>query len=574
MTLFFSFWLAGKVTAHLQPRLDPLQTYRFCRRLTGELELLASTPINQKRATRNELKGSGATFSSGGRVKIMEDDEGLGVQDASHSSIEDPWHSRPLDVHRWSEHAELKSLVLAIWDTNFSDLERSVPVSGPRPKRKFKEQLRVLLLDLYVAWLEDPTLAVGVARSVNYWDTTSRYNALNISKQIIPLIKRLHDVGLIDLAAGSYGGPYANTNRTTRIRASARLKEMFRAVNATRDDIYQAEAEECIILKEGVDTGEGAKVQPYLDTDETNRMRVDLQAYNLLLLNTFIDLPTLENPVVQRADVYGRESNLALDHHHHFVRRIFSRGSWQLNGRFYGAWWQLIPSALRRKIYLNDTPTVEVDFKGLHVSILSAEQGVALEGDPYTLGGLTLPGVPPELLRSLVKQLVLTALNAKDRKSAFQSFRDGWRANHYGKGMTNEELAVLLDAFTVQHPHLRELVCADQGIRLMNVDSRIAEQVHNHFTRQGIPVLSVHDSFIIDYTRVGELKQVMAEASAAVVGRALPVSASSMGLDETEPDFLLDFEALVQVPRCPAYLQRMGAWEARTGREVIPFRLV
>ena len=431
------------------------------------------------------------------QVEVME------VQVAPPPPIEDPWYSRPLDVHRWSDHLEVKGLVKAIWDAHFSDMERSASAPGPRPKTSFKYQLRVLILDLYVAWLEDPNLSIGVSMSENYWDTTSRYNALRISKKIIPMVKRLDEVGLIDLAKGSYGGPYVNTNRTTRIRASKVLQEQFRGLKIVRDDIYRIEAEECIVLKDGVAFGDGTKVFDYRDTEETNRMREELQAYNRVLLNSFIDFPTLEEPAVLRTDAYGKVFKQALDHHHHFVRRIFSRGSWELNGRFYGAWWQLIPSAMRRDIYINDTPTVEVDFKGLHVSILSAEQGVELEGDPYTLEGLSLPGVPAALQRALVKQLVLTALNAKDRKSAFQSFRDGWPANHYGKGMTNEELVFLLDAFTAQYPHLKELVCADQGIRLMNVDARIAERVHRHFTQQGVPVLSVHDSFIVDYTRVG-----------------------------------------------------------------------
>lgn len=487
--------------------------------------------------------------------------------------IEDPWYSRPIDVHRWSDHPEVKGLVNTVWEAHFQDMQRSASAPGPRPKTSFKYQLRVLILDLYVAWLEDPALSIGVAMSVNYWDTTSRYNALNISKQIIEIVKRLDEAGLIDLARGSYGGPYAKTNRTTRIRASRRLQEQFMALQVMRDDIYRIEAEECIVLKDGVAFGDGTKVYDYQDTDDTNRMRTELQAYNRVLVNSFIDFPTLDEPVVQRTDAYGRVFKQELDHHHHFVRRIFSRGSWELNGRFYGAWWQLIPGAKRKDIYINDTPTVEVDFKGLHVSILSAEQGVELEGDPYTLEGLALPGVPAELQRALVKQIVLTALNAKDKKSAFQSFRDGWPANHYGKGMTNEELSFLLDAFTDRHPHLKELVCADQGIRLMSVDARIAERVHRHFKEQGVPVLSVHDSFIIDYTRVEELKRVMAEASAAVVGRPMAVSASGPGIDEMAPEIRLDFDAWVQAPRCPAYVKRMKAWEARVGREVVPYRV-
>ncbi len=486
--------------------------------------------------------------------------------------IEDPWYSRPIDVHRWSEHPELVGLSNVLWAAHFSDMERAASTPGPRPKTSFRHQFRVLLLDLYVAWLEDPRLCIGVAMSKNYWDTTSRYNALNISKQITTIVKRFDDVGLIDLAKGSYGGPYATTNRTTRIRGSKALRDMFQALTATRDDVKRIESEECIILREGLVVGDGTKIYDYQDTDETNRMRDELQAYNKVLVDTFIDIPGLDEAVVNRTDQFGKAFKQPLDHHHHHVRRVFSRGSWEMNGRFYGAWWQLIPGELRKQIYINDTPTVEVDFKGLHVSLLSAEQGVILEGDPYTLEGLELPGVPAALQRSLVKQLVLTALNAKDRKSAFQSFREGWPANHYGKGLVNDDLSVLLDAFTGQHPHLKELVCADQGIRLMNVDSRIAEKVHHHFTRQGIPVLSVHDSFIIDYTRVRELKQAMAEASAAVVGRPMAVSASGPGVDEIEPDFRLDFVGWVQVPRCPAYRRRMSAWEARVGRDVIPYR--
>lgn len=58
----------------------------------------------------------------------------------------------------------------------------------------------------------------------------------------------------------------------------------------------------------------------------------------------------------------------------------------------------------------------------------------------------------------------------------------------------------------------------------MYLDSQITAQVHNHFTKQGIPVLSVHDSYIIDYMKVAELRHVMAEASKAVVGQPLPTS--------------------------------------------------
>ena len=63
----------------------------------------------------------------------------------------------------------------------------------------------------------------------------------------------------------------------------------------------------------------------------------------------------------------------------------------------------------------------------------------------------------------------------------------------------------------------------------------------------------------------------MAEASAAVVGRAMAVSATALGVDEVGPDILLDFVTWTQAPRSAGYLQRMKVWEVRVGREVIPY---
>jgi len=51
-----------------------------------------------------------------------------------------------------------------------------------------------------VAWLEDLELCIGVSMSSNYWNTSSRYNALHISKKIIPIIPALDVADLPDLA--------------------------------------------------------------------------------------------------------------------------------------------------------------------------------------------------------------------------------------------------------------------------------------------------------------------------------------------------------------------------------------
>jgi hypothetical protein len=109
----------------------------------------------------------------------------------------------------------------------------------------------------------------------------------------------------------------------------------------------------------------------------------------------------------------------------------------------------------------------------------------------------------------------------------------------------------------------------------MNTDGKIAEFVHRWFTRRSIPVLSVHDSFIIDYTHAEELKRVMGVASQWVVGRRLAVEANGAGLDsysrEREGAVMLDFQSWRETPRGEGYRNRLQRWEERKARKVVPY---
>lgn len=71
------------------------------------------------------------------------------------------------------------------------------------------------------------------------------------------------------------------------------------------------------------------------------------------------------------------------------------------------------------------------------------------------------------------------------------------------------------------HPWLGAHLGSDMGIRLMYTDSLIAERVLGHFTRQAIPVLCVHDSFIIAEQWTEDLIRVMGKAAVDVVEREI-----------------------------------------------------
>lgn len=139
--------------------------------------------------------------------------------------------------------------------------------------------------------------------------------------------------------------------------------------------------------------------------------------------------------------------------------------------------------------------------------------------------------------------------------------------------MKNEKLDQFLAAFLDQNPVLTNYLFTDQGIQLMYLDSQITAHVHRHFTKQRIPVLSVHDSYIIDHMKVAELREVMAEASEAVVGRALPTAIKLPDMPEYEN--VTDEELQEHIEnreglRCAGYMDRVFAYQERTNRSIAP----
>ena len=439
----------------------------------------------------------------------------------------DPDHSKPLDVHRWSEHPEINILVDNLW---FQVFEPALGGnSNNKGKSNPKRQLKVLLVDLYVAWLDDPTLCIGVNRNSNAYKVDTRYNALHISRKIVSLIDVLVEANYLDYLHGSHDRTHnGKFSRTSRVRPSLQLQDKFSGLVLSPFDIEHNYLQETVILtdyetdEEGNYTkSNGRKKRQYIeyeDTDFTNNICRDLEAYNELLQQTYIDIATLEEPFVVRTKKDGTTQRIKIDQSKKFVRRIFSRADWNCNGRFYSGFWQQVGSEYRKEIYINDSPTVEVDYKGLHAAILSAEKGFVYDGDRYDLGTIVCPRLDKQQHRKVVKLLVLAAINAKDRSSAYGAFRQAQPTGSVEKTLTNEELGLLLDTFLQQHPYLEDGICSDQGIRLMNVDSNITNYIIKEFVRLQKPILSVHDSYIVDTRDVEFLRDYMKEASLHVVG--------------------------------------------------------
>ncbi len=433
-------------------------------------------------------------------------------------------HSKPLDLHLWSDHPEINIIVDKVWQSLGEHRQANLIPKGNRKGTHPKLLLKVLLVHLYVNFLDMPTLWTGVARSANAYAPTSRYNSLRISFKIVKLIDGLVELGYLDFVGGSNDKNNEGWKSfTSRIRPSHILKVEFGKCTADLFDIYNHKSKTAVLLSDFDADMQGKLIRrrgeklrqliEYKDTNETQRMELMLYAYNSLLQRTYIDIGPLQKAYVELDTKVGLK-RIPINQSNKFVSRIFSRGSWSNNGRFYGGFWQQVGQSYRANILINDKPTIEVDYNGIHLSILSIDKGETFNG--CQLEEIILPRLNKEKQTKAVKLLAVTAIYASSKQQAYKAFRDNSDIN-----LTDEELDKLLNIFLDLNPHLADDLFCDMGINLMYKESLIVEHVIKKFTYTDQPILSVNQSFIVQYDQILKLKEYMTEASKAVLGKPL-----------------------------------------------------
>ncbi len=432
-------------------------------------------------------------------------------------------HSVILNIHTWSDHPEINALINRIYTTDFK--------TGNEKIRN--AHLKVILLHLYVIWKLDPTLKTAFRRDVDAYKAASRYNKLHISRTSIDVVDRLLETDWIEEKKGFFDHR-KGSGKVTRIWPSERLLAEFREAKFGLKDIDVHCQQECIILRDdeeiliATDGPDGTKFKSkrsnieYVDSAKTKKMRKQLMDYNELLSQTFIDIPSLEEPVI-RINPNGPDQPkfLYVTQSNKFVCRIFNRNSWNKGGRFYGGWWVLCPKEYRKQIFINDSPTNEIDYSGLHIVLLYARMGVdywsKVGTDPYAI-------TPPDFLtdkiraREIAKAMLLVALNAKNDLAAIKAFRNKAKDGTEEKKFSDEQLTTILGALRTKHPLIAADFASDAGIDLMNIDSKITALIIQQFVAKGIPILSVHDSYIVPYGEEDNLEDSMRSAFAQITG--------------------------------------------------------
>lgn len=308
--------------------------------------------------------------------------------------------------------------------------------------------------------------------------------------------------GLIEQYLGQHSD---STGELTKIHPNDDLKQKLNFLTNADLEYLLQEAE--IILRDS----NGVSI-PFTETSETTAMRNDIIAYNSLLSRTEITLTGLtsddrssHSDYLLRSTYYNSENSRKVRLRPMRMRRIFNL-DFQHGGRFYGGI-ENMPSDLRAKLNINGQPTVELDYAAYQLRMLYHMKQIKYKRDAYAVAA----GYIPEH-RGIYKVIALAALNAQNEQDCLKGIRNDLRKSDLGGtigGVTDSKIKPLLTNWINAHAPISEYMYSGIGLRLQAYDSDIVNELLKHFTRRGILVLSVHDSFLIEAGRSKGLKRIM-----------------------------------------------------------------
>lgn len=458
-------------------------------------------------------------------------------------------NSRFIDFDRWSDDSHLNQVVEFLID-EIEQLRKEVVGDKLRiHRRKLRPVIKVVIMDLYAAYKTDHTMYLRIPRDKAFYSKYShtRYLRSEIKhSEVVLMLDSLKDERLCYLE--HYIGGYDNdlgAGYQTRIRAAEKLIKLMNESCIPSEVFRQRrEDEELIIVKVKKtvkDPRTGKKKEKtewvdYKDTPKTKRMRENLRKINDMIKNTYIDLHLTDDVLSDLTAIMRKDPERSpLDFTKITVKRIFNDKGFTKGGRFYGGWWQQIPSMARQYIQIHELLTVEQDYSTMHILFLYAQAGHEPpdSDDLYTLKGVSLDE------RGSVKIALNTLINAETEEKAIQALQDKRKVYSYMERLKKFKDNVFfkkkrfyecpkvfkshqdfINALKEKHKPISQYFGSGEGITLQCRDAMIAEKVIlQMYKKYKSIVLPVHDSFVVRSSLGGTLREMMESAFEEEVGR-------------------------------------------------------
>ena len=374
----------------------------------------------------------------------------------------------------------------------------------------YKDQLGVILANLYEVNYIQEYLYTYYSRSNSDYKESKKYNPNKISARPLRfLADSLIKHGWVGTSQWFYDKKNEDNRWCSRLRPSNKLIQAFKKFKITPKCIYRKPME-YIRLKDSK-----KRLEEYENTPVTNLMRNRLSAYNSLIFQTNIRLKRSKkiNEYLELKPTNFNDTE---------YYRVFNGGSFELGGRFYGPWWVTLSKDARGNITLNGEKTIELDYSSIGIHLLYSQENLNyydLNGnnsDPYTL-----KGIDPEE-REVNKKIITFALNMspedRHRKFVYTVRKKIKKTNDERsilgikkllKVPTPREVHKRLRIFKKENVPIEHYLFTGVGTKLQFKDSCIAESVIERMVSMRIPVLVVHDSFIVQYTNRELLRGLM-----------------------------------------------------------------
>lgn len=184
------------------------------------------------------------------------------------------------------------------------------------------------------------------------------------------------------------------------------------------------------------------------------------------------------------------------------------------DGRFYmrgGYSYQNVPKEVRATMTINDAPTVEVDFSGMHPRLLYNLRGLNCPDQIYEPIVRELIGRDDENLREAIKAYLLICINARNPGDSKKALR--WREKDAYKVLQHHNITPehILRAVEQIHPDIAGFLNTDIGIKLMFHDSNIMNNILLRLRKEHIKGVPLHDSIICQLGSQQRVEQIMKE---------------------------------------------------------------
>jgi hypothetical protein len=240
-----------------------------------------------------------------------------------------------------------------------------------------------------------------------------------------------------------------------------------------------------------------AEALPVVELRDVNKKPVDFRS------NPMID--EMKQAVKKLNEV--NEKTTVLDELGNPITNIYCRifnESFEYGGRFYKADVLQIKNkttSARLGITIDGEPVVEVDFGNLHFRIVAAKEGIDTYDIPADIYADMLEDHNNLIDREIVKLAVNMMFNCYDEKTAIKAIQGEINKLskedklEYTLGNAKSVMMLIYHAY----PDFVDYFCSEEsyGRRLQNEDSHLAASILSVFIDKGIPILPVHDSFIV-----------------------------------------------------------------------------